>query len=438
MIGIALMTPLSLLLSLFVFSSALAAEISVSVPPAVSGHEAILEVNYRLTCDQSRESFRRLRMTPVTVSHEGRRIRLDLFEERDQARVQLGKVAAGKALQLLVDESTGCRFEHLGVSVLPLDQSDPVRALVLQHSPFVVVRPNQYANRYNDIPLAMAYATQTFDNGTVWIRYTAYFSDEDLMTIGTNREEMMARYGRRSDIEWVYQVEISAEGEVLSRKYHSALFLEIGHSEKEFQGTFLPGTQHPILYNVQDNNVFSAFPKGLQRKARLEGHHLVPDSAIEYPEARERLQLHQPWIFRVSDLENYREDRRVTLASQYLYVVFRGFLESGAFTLSVKLDSGKNFQAGGGEGDIDRLGEDLWKRETMSAIPLGRDILRGIEEGSIHGRVLVKNTSFFDPKLHVEKLRFYRLRRQNGRYEAIDLTERFRCGLDGFPGVCEF
>src|SRR5918912_1523333 len=72
--------------------------------------------------------------------------------------------------------------------------------LALAHSPILYARANTI-DRFTDIPLLMYYEILTEAAGDVLVRYTAIFTNEDG---GTRTAALIARWGRATDIEWVY------------------------------------------------------------------------------------------------------------------------------------------------------------------------------------------------------------------------------------------
>ena len=70
--------------------------------------------------------------------------------------------------------------------------------------------PGRYENNHTDVPL-LAYHTSTPPDaaGNRTIEYTMIWSNEDE---GTDTPALMARWGRTTDIEWIYRVEVDADG----------------------------------------------------------------------------------------------------------------------------------------------------------------------------------------------------------------------------------
>jgi len=121
-------------------------------------------------------------------------------------------------------EFSGARFHE--------DSSD-----VLANAPVLYARANTIG-KFTDIPL-IVYCERLSDNGTPFLQYTVIFSNEDG---GTSTRALMARWGRTTDVEYVYRAFASR-----------ATIQASGHKEVEFHGP-RDGT-HPLLMPITDNNM---------------------------------------------------------------------------------------------------------------------------------------------------------------------------------------
>ena len=116
----------------------------------------------------------------------------------------------------------------------------------IEHSPILYARANTI-DRFTDIPLLMYYELLHEANGSLIVRYTAIFTNEDG---GTQTAALMARWGRATDIEWVYQIRAKG-GRVIEETYQG-----VEHETKFFTGPRANG-DHPLLAVASDNNNFS-------------------------------------------------------------------------------------------------------------------------------------------------------------------------------------
>ena len=98
--------------------------------------------------------------------------------------------------------------------------------------------------KFTDIPL-LTYVEELTEGNQKILQYTVIFSNEDG---GTSTRSLMARWGRTTDIEYVYRAYLNANGTL-----DKAIIQSRGHKDIEFQGPFF-GT-HPMLMPVTDNNM---------------------------------------------------------------------------------------------------------------------------------------------------------------------------------------
>ena len=117
--------------------------------------------------------------------------------------------------------------------------TDPVHL----HAPVLFERKNAIG-RFTDVPL-LTYAERLTENGQRVLQYSVIFSNEDG---GTSTRFLMARWGRTTDIEFVYKVYFRADG---SRD--KAIIQGRGHRDIVFTGPF--EGDHPLLMPVTDNNM---------------------------------------------------------------------------------------------------------------------------------------------------------------------------------------
>ena len=73
----------------------------------------------------------------------------------------------------------------------------------------------EYVGRFTDVPVFMWYETEATPRGTRY-RYSVIFTNEDG---GTPADRLMATWGRTTDIEYVYSVEVDAAGTILEHDY---------------------------------------------------------------------------------------------------------------------------------------------------------------------------------------------------------------------------
>ena len=198
--------------------------------------------------------------------------------------------------------------------------------LALAHSPVLYARANTI-DHFTDIPLVMYYeilhvspgglqsglvrpaGTQVSSlngtglNGTgnnrgavetdLIVRYTVIFTNEDG---GTQTLALMARWGRGTDIEWVYEFRLR-DGKIIEETYQG-----VSHETKPFTGS-RTGGQHPLLAVASDNNNFSDLACSAVRFAPL------PERADLETATRESVMDRYPQTYRVMTEELQREHR---------------------------------------------------------------------------------------------------------------------------------
>jgi hypothetical protein len=125
------------------------------------------------------------------------------------------------------------------------------------------------------------------------VRYSAIFTNEDG---GTQTLALMARWGRATDIEWVYEFRFR-NGKIVEETYQG-----VNHETKAFTGS-RTGGQHPLLAVASDNNNFSDLACSAVRFAPLP---IRTDLKIA---TRESVMDGYPQTYRVMTEELQREHR---------------------------------------------------------------------------------------------------------------------------------
>jgi hypothetical protein len=411
------------------------------IQPDPEGAELALELTSSLVCPQQIGNA----FPGVTgvIAYQGRSIRFEIFRYTGEAEVALGPAPSEATdLTITLDQDGGCIAPSIRASVARAEGSGQLGQLALEHSPFVIIRKDQKKNRFTDLPVGLAYSVIPGQNGAFSLKYTLYMTDEDSQGfLATGREQSMGQYGRRTDIEWLYQVDFDSQGRVRKRTYQGGVLFGIGHKKRAFRGHYLPGSQHPILYDIANHNVFKDKPERGQRKLGLLGHHLVARDEIQAPRDRTWWQFEHPWLFEASDRELASEHRLKAPSDDYLYVWVSGNLSHGRLGVRLRFfqDWTQEFWSGGGEGFLTELGDTLWGREGFTAVPLGHERLEEIARAGGRGQlgVLDLNDPFGDgTRLKLEGLRFFRLVRDSASFRVEELTDRFRCAFGDLHTEC--
>jgi hypothetical protein len=210
-------------------------------------------------------------------------------------RVALGALAAGPhRLQIRRDRRASARdvgtitVRPARFAFVPEDARDHA---MLAFAPILHARPDTL-ERFTDLPLLMWCERETIPGG-VRLRYSVVFSNEDG---GTPIDRLMATWGRATDIEYVYSVELDDAGKLLGEEFQGK-----DHQRLPFRGPH-EGT-HPLEWVVTDNNMVGDQGDTTRRYA------LAPERFDLTDVSREAVMDAHPWTYRVSAQEARREGR---------------------------------------------------------------------------------------------------------------------------------
>ncbi len=208
--------------------------------------------------------------------------------EAAEYKVFLGPVGAGMHTVSVADPSKKdgrAIVESVTAGVLCAGDDGYER---LRRAPVLLGRQDSESS---DTPLMMWAVESEADAGRA-LEYTVVFSNEDG---GTKTAELMARYGRTVDIEYVYRVALDAEGRLVSETFQGP-----NHEELSFNGRKIG--EHPVLRVCTFNNMVCDDGES-------------PFVFMNYPAefdaggVRERMLDREPWINRVAFEELAREGK---------------------------------------------------------------------------------------------------------------------------------
>ncbi|TDC92741.1 hypothetical protein [Actinomadura sp. 7K507] len=176
-------------------------------------------------------------------------------------------------------------------------------AVVLRHAPIVVGRTgwpfgDPYQNATTDTPLTAWHETRPAATpGHRIIEYSMVWSNEDG---GTDTPALMARWGRTTDIEWVYRVEVDGSGR---RVDGTAVYQAPLHLTFRFTGRF--EGDHPVLQTcTHNNNMCDVVSPDPPLRFLLDTSRTRPAGR-----AREAVMDREPWTYRVAAQEMVREGK---------------------------------------------------------------------------------------------------------------------------------
>lgn len=213
---------------------------------------------------------------------------------RTEHRILLGALGAGEhRLALTVDAGRSARgvgaVRVEGVEVRVVAPGEPGHE-ALAHAPIVHTRPGALA-RFSDVPLVAWVEEDALPGGGRALRYSIVFSHEDG---GTPIDRLMATWGRATDVELVYAVELDAAGAVRRAEYQGK-----DHVMRPFAGR--REGLHPVLHVVTKNNMVADRGKATPRVA------LAPVPFALDGASREAVMDAHPWTYEVSAAEVRRE-----------------------------------------------------------------------------------------------------------------------------------
>jgi hypothetical protein len=216
--------------------------------------------------------------------------------ERGEYRVLLGALAAGEhTLALALDRKRSARGARQArvesVAIEAAAEGEPAYE-ALAHAPILHTRKHT-RSRFSDVPLVAWVESHAAPEAGRELRYSIVFSNEDG---GTPLDRLMATWGRATDIELVYSVQLDAAGRV-----RAASFQGKDHITARFAGRH--EGSHPVLYVVTENNMVKDSGPGTPRVALAP--RLFPLEGV----SREAVMDASPWTYRVSGQEVRREGR---------------------------------------------------------------------------------------------------------------------------------
>jgi hypothetical protein len=243
----------------------------------------------------------------------------------------LGRVGPGEH-NLRVDfnrkqsatKATGVKIGDAKVTTI--DRNHPEFQAV-SRAPIIYARPDT-VGKFSDIPL-LAYYESERAGASDRFTYTVIFSNEDG---GTQTTALMARWGRTTDIEWVCETRIGAEGEV------KTIFQGANHQNTQFAGKL--EADHPLMFDATVNNNFSDHG---QSEMRFAPRPLPFDARTA---SREEMMDRHPWTYQVMADEMIREGKiteerkpgqAINDLRNYVYFDIRSNQTGAALSVAVKL-----------------------------------------------------------------------------------------------------
>ncbi len=302
-------------------------EISRSLRLVAGGKLPIGDAKRHLSSDATRKEIQRGRRIRSFVGPDRFRARDVLARARSRSRrrhdlrVEFNsKQSAAKATSVKIGDA----------KVTTIDRKHP-EFQAIARAPIIYARPDT-VGKFSDVPLLAYYESERpgplpREDGR--LAYTVIFSNEDG---GTQTTALMARWGRTTDIEWVCETRIGAEGEART------IFQGANHQNTQFAGKL--ESDHPLMFDATVNNNFSDHG---QSEMRFAPRPLPFDARAA---SREEMMDRHPWTYRVMADEMIREgkitDERkpgqaINDLRNYVYFDVSSNQTGAAFSVAVKL-----------------------------------------------------------------------------------------------------
>lgn len=230
-------------------------------------------------------------------------------------QLQLGRLPAGQHdLTLRLAAYTPVAVSRVRLRALSIESvPNGDEALFLRHAPVVLGRSipivnsegsyvaysGPYQNGVTDTPLLGWHEVRAASTpGNRVLEYSLVWSNEDG---GTNSSALMSRWGRTTDIEWIYRVEVDANGD---RVAETAVYQAPSHQTLLFAGTY--ENDHPLLQTCTSNNNMCDAPVDAGMRFFLDYRDTRPADR-----AREVVMDEHPSSYQVMAAEMLREGKIV-------------------------------------------------------------------------------------------------------------------------------
>ena len=209
-------------------------------------------------------------------------------------RVTLGPVSAGQH-RLAIERDAALSAKNAGPATIQIDAVDVLASgddhAAQSRAPILYARANT-VGRFTDLPILMWYEIVPTSRGRQF-RYSVIFTNEDG---GTPTDRLIATWGRTTDIEFVYGVEVDDRESVIAEEFQGP-----GHEVPPFTGRH--EGSHPLLWVSTDNNMVSESGSTAIRYAP------APERFDLTNVSREAVMDRHPWSYRLAAEEMTREGK---------------------------------------------------------------------------------------------------------------------------------
>ena len=250
--------------------------------------------------------------------------------------VMLGAVGAGKHSLAVVEDAEltakALKGKTAATWTVAIAQVEPDsdRYVPLSLAPFVHARRDT-VGKFTDVPILMWYEVEPVPTGKRY-RYTVIFTNEDG---GTPVDRLMATWGRTTDIEYIYSVEVADDGTIRGEDMQ-------GPEHKILPYTGKREARHPLLWVATENNMVLDKGDTKVRYAPAPIHVNLKDGS------REMVMDTNAWTYEIAAKELAREGKiaddppagkqLIPDPRRYAYLEGCGTLGNRALTFSVKVN----------------------------------------------------------------------------------------------------
>jgi hypothetical protein len=280
--------------------------------------------------------------------------------KRYEYRISLGSLLPGEH-EIVIERDdrqsaagAGLEAKDLRIEEIAANHADYD---VYANAPVLFARLNT-VGKFSDIPLLL-YCERVQENNEPVLQYTVIFSNEDG---GTSTRTLMARWGRSTDIEYVYK---------RFTKSGSATIQAKDHVETAFTGEH--DHNHPLLMPVTNNNMIAAASKESPLQFRL-----APVFVDLRKASREDVMDRFPITYEVMSKELEREGKlrpfgiaageKISAPRNYVFVDYHATLTNAAVTVLARSKDGNLYASDLGRGDI-AIARDGYVRTTIELPP---------------------------------------------------------------------
>lgn len=278
--------------------------------------------------------------------------------------VFIGRLETGAhRLQVLRNESysaQGSGLEVHGVKFREVRAGHPYYA-VLSHAPVLYARADTIGG-FTDVPMVV-YCQRPQEEGKPQLEYTVIFSNEDG---GTSTRGLMARWGRTTDIEYIYRGFIDTRGAM-----PKATIQTKDHKDVDFDGKYFGS--HPILAPITDNNMVGT---NVETPIRYQ---IAPVEVDLTDATRESVMDSHPVAWTVMAKELAREGKlrpfgkvdheRISDPRNYLYLDVRPELEDATIDFLVRLKGERLWRSSSAGRPDYTIGRSEWVRTSIELPP---------------------------------------------------------------------